>query len=59
MTTLLEVGCLSRIIGFTRWFGQAPSLKFYLDCGRGRFPTLPKNSQETSSPRATKKGRKP
>ncbi|ORL51438.1 hypothetical protein B7H18_09505 [Pseudomonas putida] len=53
-----EVGSLVKWSGFPL-FSQAPSLVLYLDGQWGRFPVLPTNSQETSSPRATEKGRKP
>ncbi|ATP46857.1 hypothetical protein CR511_23540 [Pseudomonas putida] len=46
-----EAGSLVTLCGFPR-FGQAPSLVLYLDGQWGRFPVLPKNSQETSSPKS-------
>ncbi|MQG92795.1 hypothetical protein F6X59_08790 [Pseudomonas sp. MN1F] len=57
-TRISEVGSLVLLSGLPR-SSQAPNLVLYLDGQWGRFPVLPKNSQETSSPRATEKGRKP
>ncbi|PZQ39359.1 MAG: hypothetical protein DI560_14040 [Pseudomonas putida] len=57
-TRIFEVGSLAMLSGLSAR-RQAPSLVLYLDGQWGRFPVLPKNSQETSSPRATEKGRKP
>ncbi|AXQ49774.1 hypothetical protein CQW31_18240 [Pseudomonas sp. 382] len=53
-TRISEVGSLVLLSGLPR-SSQAPNLVLYLDGQRGRFPVLPKNSQETSSPRATEK----
>ncbi|TDJ75194.1 hypothetical protein E2H86_18650 [Pseudomonas putida] len=50
-TRISEVGSLAVLSGFSAW-RQAPSLVLYLDGQRGRFPVLPKNSQETSSPKS-------
>ncbi|ABZ00595.1 MULTISPECIES: hypothetical protein [Pseudomonas] len=46
-----EVGSLVKLSGFPL-FSQAPNLVLYLDGQWGRFPVLPKNSQETSSPKS-------
>ncbi|QKL03810.1 hypothetical protein GEV39_21660 [Pseudomonas sp. NY5710] len=50
-TRISEVGSLVELSGLPR-SGQAPSLVLYLDGQWGRFPVLPKNSQETSSPKS-------
>ncbi|AMM03040.1 protein of unknown function [Pseudomonas putida KT2440] len=50
-TRISEVGSLAMLSGFSAWC-QAPSLVLYLDGQWGRFPVLPKNSQETSSPKS-------
>ncbi|QCI10673.1 hypothetical protein E6B08_04290 [Pseudomonas putida] len=50
-TRISEVGSLAVLSGFSAW-RQAPSLVLYLDGQWGRFPVLPKNSQETSSPKS-------
>ncbi len=53
-TRICEVGSLVLLSGLPL-SSQAPNLVLYLDGQWGRFPVLPKNSQETSSPRATEK----
>ncbi len=50
-TRIYEVGSLDLLSGLPLG-SQAPNLVLYLDGQWGRFPVLPKNSQETSSPKS-------